>query len=174
MAKANVHRRLGGFHQQQQWPYTSNACPAPVQAAKIPCDDNTIQEMINMMDMNRDGVIGWDEFEVFMTEEFAAGKQLLSGEYLLPSGLAINFGVMIGKLKRDKLMGDVQVGEGMGRLLRAVGHAGGMSQCTVVRVGLCWCEHVNCRRERDKPTLSTVPHMRLPAGDYAVTSARNA
>lgn len=81
---------------------------AALKAAKIPCDDNTIQEMINMMDMNRDGVIGWDEFEVFMTEEFAAGKQLLSGEYLLPSGLAINFGVMIGKLKRDKLMGDVQ------------------------------------------------------------------
>lgn len=49
--------------------------------------------------------------QVFITEEFAAGKSLLSGEYLLPSGLAINFGVMIGKLKRDQLMGDVmQVG----------------------------------------------------------------
>ncbi len=44
---------------------------------------------------------------MFMTEEFAAGKNLLSGEYLLPSGLSINFGVMIGKLKRDKLLGDV-------------------------------------------------------------------
>lgn len=38
------------------------------------------------MDRNEDGVIGWDEFEVFMTEEFAAGKNLLSGEYVLPSG----------------------------------------------------------------------------------------
>ncbi|GFR39719.1 hypothetical protein Agub_g200 [Astrephomene gubernaculifera] len=80
---------------------------AALKAAKIPCDDATITEMIEMMDMNRDGVIDWDEFEVFMTEEFAAGKNLLSGEYLLPSGLAINFGVMIGKLKRDKLLGDV-------------------------------------------------------------------
>ncbi|KAG2448440.1 hypothetical protein HYH02_006332 [Chlamydomonas schloesseri] len=80
---------------------------AALKAAQIPCDDDTIEEMINLMDMNRDGVIGWDEFEVFMTEEFAAGKSLLSGEYLLPSGLALNFGVMIGKLKRDKLLGDV-------------------------------------------------------------------
>lgn len=80
---------------------------AALKAAQIPCDDDTIREMIKMMDMNNDGVIGWDEFEVFMTEEFAAGKNLLSGEYLLPSGLSINFGVMIGKLKRDKLLGDV-------------------------------------------------------------------
>ncbi|KXZ55154.1 hypothetical protein GPECTOR_3g302 [Gonium pectorale] len=80
---------------------------AALKAAQIPCDDATISEMIAMMDMNRDGVIGWDEFEVFMTEEFAAGKSLLSGEYLLPSGLSINFGVMIGKLKRDRLLGDV-------------------------------------------------------------------
>lgn len=42
--------------------------------------------MILLMDRNEDGVIGWDEFEVFMTEEFAAGKNLLSGEYVLPSG----------------------------------------------------------------------------------------
>lgn len=57
-----------------------------VQAARIPCDDATINEMILLMDRNADGVIGWDEFEVFMTEEFAAGKNLLSGEYVLPSG----------------------------------------------------------------------------------------
>ena len=35
-----------------------------MQAAQIPCDDDTIREMIKMMDMNNDGVIGWDEFEV--------------------------------------------------------------------------------------------------------------
>lgn len=59
------------------------------------------------MDINKDGVIGWDEFEVFMTEEFTAGKSLLSGEYLLPSGTSLNFGVMIGKLKRNKLLRDI-------------------------------------------------------------------
>ncbi|PNH08704.1 hypothetical protein TSOC_004735 [Tetrabaena socialis] len=80
---------------------------AALKTAHIPCDDATITELIELMDMNQDGVIGWDEFEVFMTQEFAAGKNLLSGEYLLPSGLAINFGVMIGKLKRNKLLSDV-------------------------------------------------------------------
>jgi hypothetical protein len=48
---------------------------AASQAAQIPCDDALIHEMINLMDMNRDGVIGWDEFEVFLTEEFAAGAR---------------------------------------------------------------------------------------------------
>lgn len=36
--------------------------------------------------MCRDGCIGWNEFEAFMMDEFAAGKHLLSGEYVLPSG----------------------------------------------------------------------------------------
>ena len=43
--------------------------------------------------------------------EFSAGKNLLSGEYVLPSGVAIPFGAMISKLKREKLVGDLmQVG----------------------------------------------------------------
>ncbi|GIL85191.1 hypothetical protein Vretifemale_13778 [Volvox reticuliferus] len=63
--------------------------------------------MISLMDVNKDGVIDWEEFEVFMTEEFAAGKSLLSGEYLLPSGTSLNFGVMIGKLKRNRLLHDI-------------------------------------------------------------------
>eukprot|EP00201_Polytomella_parva_P012698 CAMPEP_0175059024 /NCGR_PEP_ID=MMETSP0052_2-20121109/12193_1 /TAXON_ID=51329 ORGANISM="Polytomella parva, Strain SAG 63-3" /NCGR_SAMPLE_ID=MMETSP0052_2 /ASSEMBLY_ACC=CAM_ASM_000194 /LENGTH=323 /DNA_ID=CAMNT_0016324509 /DNA_START=32 /DNA_END=1000 /DNA_ORIENTATION=- len=84
---------------------------AALKAAQIPCDDQTIQEMIHLMDFNGDGVIGWEEFEVFMTEEFSAGKNLLSGEYVLPSGLALNFGVMIGKLKRDKLIQEVMEDE---------------------------------------------------------------
>ncbi|EFJ40760.1 hypothetical protein VOLCADRAFT_119867 [Volvox carteri f. nagariensis] len=78
-----------------------------LKAAQIPCDDATISEMINLMDVNKDGVIDWEEFEVFMTEEIAAGKSLLSGEYLLPSGTSLNFGVMIGKLKRNKLLRDI-------------------------------------------------------------------
>lgn len=56
------------------------------QAAQIPCSSDSITEMIKLMDANRDGCIGWDEFESFMMEEFACGKRLLSGEYVLPSG----------------------------------------------------------------------------------------
>lgn len=39
--------------------------------------------------------------------EFAGGKNLLSGEYVLPSGTALPFGAMISKLKRDRLVGDL-------------------------------------------------------------------
>lgn len=39
-----------------------------------------------LQDANHDGCIGWGEFEAFMMDEFAAGKHLLSGEYVLPSG----------------------------------------------------------------------------------------
>lgn len=42
--------------------------------------------MIKLMDANCDGCISWDEFEKFMMNEFAAGQQLLSGEFVLPSG----------------------------------------------------------------------------------------
>lgn len=63
-------------------------CPATnmhykhaTQAAGIPCDDQTILEMIRLMDINSDGEISWVEFENFMCNEFASGKTLLSGEY---------------------------------------------------------------------------------------------
>jgi hypothetical protein len=39
-----------------------------------------------LQDANQDGCIDWGEFEAFMMDEFAAGKHLLSGEYVLPSG----------------------------------------------------------------------------------------
>jgi hypothetical protein len=58
----------------------------PLQAARIPCDAESITEMIKLMDANCDGCISWDEFERFMMNEFAAGQQLLSGEFVLPSG----------------------------------------------------------------------------------------
>ncbi|KAL6757574.1 hypothetical protein V8C86DRAFT_2622690 [Haematococcus lacustris] len=83
---------------------------AALKAAKIPCNEATISEMIRMMDLNRDGVIGWEEFSSFMSAEFNNGKNLLTGEYILPSGTTLNFGVMIGKLKRDKLMQDILKG----------------------------------------------------------------
>ena len=39
------------------------------------------------------GCIGWDDFERFMKDEFSMGKQLLSGEYVLPSGARAGGGV---------------------------------------------------------------------------------
>lgn len=42
-----------------------------------------------------------------MSQEFAGGKNLLSGEYVLPSGTALPFGAMIAKLKRQKVMQEV-------------------------------------------------------------------
>ncbi len=52
-------------------------------------------------------MISWKEFETFFMYEFAAGKNLLSGEYVLPSGTALPLGAMIAKLKRAKLMSDL-------------------------------------------------------------------
>lgn len=43
-------------------------------------------------------------------QEFAAGKRLLSGEYILPSGQSLPFGAMISKLKRAQMLGDVMAG----------------------------------------------------------------
>jgi len=38
------------------------------QAAQIPCDAGSINEMIKLMDANKDGSIGWGEFESFMMQ----------------------------------------------------------------------------------------------------------
>ncbi|KAG2435402.1 hypothetical protein HXX76_007474 [Chlamydomonas incerta] len=78
-----------------------------LKAARVPCDDATIKTLIGLMDINKDGVIGWEEFQMFMTEEFVAGKSLLGGEYLLPTGVALPFGAMVDKLSRDRLMQEV-------------------------------------------------------------------
>ena len=65
---------------------TSLCCPWCCQTAQLPVDSKHISEMIRLIDANRDGCIGWDEFEGFMSEEISKGKNLLSGEYVLPSG----------------------------------------------------------------------------------------
>ncbi len=98
-----------------QHAHSSSTSTAALQAACIPCDAAGITEMIKLIDNDKDGCISWLEFETFMMAELAAGKHLLSGEYVLPSGLALPFGVMINKLKRDRMMGDImEVGEGRG------------------------------------------------------------
>ncbi|KAF5839139.1 hypothetical protein DUNSADRAFT_1452 [Dunaliella salina] len=81
-----------------------------LKAAGIPCDDRTILEMIKLMDLNSDGEISWPEFENFMSNEFASGKTLLSGEYVLPSGTSLPFGAMITKMKRNRMIEDIMEG----------------------------------------------------------------
>lgn len=58
-------------------------------SANVPVSRDNIKEMIQLMDNgggdddndeNGDGEISWREFEVFFMYEFAAGKNLLSGE----------------------------------------------------------------------------------------------
>lgn len=36
-----------------------------MQASKVPVSACNIEEMINLMDMDKDGLISWKEFEVF-------------------------------------------------------------------------------------------------------------
>eukprot|EP00198_Chlamydomonas_reinhardtii_P007476 XP_001696813.1 predicted protein [Chlamydomonas reinhardtii] len=81
-----------------------------LQASDVPVKPENIDEMIVLMDLDRDGVISWKEFVTFFMYEFAAGKNLLSGEYVLPSGVALPFGAMIAKLKRDRLVADLMEG----------------------------------------------------------------
>ncbi|GIM06750.1 hypothetical protein Vretimale_11004, partial [Volvox reticuliferus] len=81
-----------------------------LRASKVPVSSDNINEMIELMDMDGDGAINWKEFETFFMYEFAAGKNLLSGEYVLPSGVALPFGAMIAKLKRNKLLTDLTQG----------------------------------------------------------------
>jgi len=49
----------------------------------------------------------WEEFEGYLSEDLAAGKTLLSGEYVLPSGTALPFGAMLTKLRRERLLQDI-------------------------------------------------------------------
>ncbi|KAG2431453.1 hypothetical protein HXX76_009468 [Chlamydomonas incerta] len=81
-----------------------------LQASDVPVKPENIDEMIVLMDLDGDGVISWKEFVTFFMYEFAAGKNLLSGEYVLPSGVALPFGAMIAKLKRDRLVADLMEG----------------------------------------------------------------
>lgn len=62
------------------------ACPPPrvtAQAAQMPADAHSIDEMIRLMDANKDGCIGWDEFQAFMTEVRCRCSQPRKGGGLL-------------------------------------------------------------------------------------------
>ncbi len=99
------------------------------QAAQIPCDTASITEMIQLMDRSKRGCIAWHDFECFMMAEFASGKSLLSGEYMLPSGVALPFGAMIAQLRRNRILNDVmQVRRSKSRAWEICAHVATSSQ----------------------------------------------
>lgn len=63
-----------------------------------------VQEMIRLIDLDRDGKIAWREFHHFLCNEVALGKDVLGSQYVLPSGLTLPLGPMILKLRRKRMM----------------------------------------------------------------------
>lgn len=62
------------------------------------------------MDFDGDNEIGWQDFKVFMANEIAEGRNPMSGDYVLPSGLCLPLGNMIQQLTRAKVMREVMDG----------------------------------------------------------------
>ena len=63
-----------------------------VQLCKVPCDTGSVAAMAAAMRTGphrwSDDTISWDDFRAYMAGEFAAGRNMLSGTYVLPSGQA--------------------------------------------------------------------------------------
>lgn len=54
--------------------------------------------------------IYWEDFKAFMTGEFTAGKNMLKGDYVLPGGQQLPFGLIIKRLKRHMLLSKIMAG----------------------------------------------------------------
>ncbi|PNH10172.1 hypothetical protein TSOC_003114 [Tetrabaena socialis] len=83
---------------------------AALQAAGVPCGESDVLELVRLIDVNHDGSVTWGEFQTFLLKEFAAGKNLINGDYMLPSGKRLPFGAMIARLKRQRVLEDVMKG----------------------------------------------------------------
>jgi hypothetical protein len=59
---------------------------------------------------SRSNDILWDDFKCYMAGEFAAGRNMLNGNYILPTGQALPFGLTIKRMKRHRLMSKVLAG----------------------------------------------------------------
>jgi hypothetical protein len=55
--------------------------------------------------------IYWEDFFNFMTSEFIAGKNLISGDYVLPGGQSLPFGLIIKRLQRYHLLSKILAGK---------------------------------------------------------------
>ena len=83
-----------------------------VQLCKVPCDAGSVQAMVVAMTRasSRRGAIGWADFRAYLAAEFAAGRNLLVGSYVLPTGQPLPFGLTIKRLKRHRLLRSVMAG----------------------------------------------------------------
>ncbi|PNH11764.1 Centrin-1 [Tetrabaena socialis] len=79
-----------------------------LKASGIPASASAILEIIKLFDFDKDGEIAWREFHHFLCYEVMADKDPLGAEYVLPSGLALPIGSMIGAIRRRKLLSDVE------------------------------------------------------------------
>ena len=59
---------------------------------------------------SRRSAIGWADFRAYLAAEFAAGRNLLAGSYVLPTGQPLPFGLTIKRLKRHRLLRSVMAG----------------------------------------------------------------
>lgn len=78
----------------------------------MPCDKASIQAMVTAIthDGRHGAEIFWEDFKAFMTGEFTAGKNMLKGEYVLPGGQHLPFGLIIKRLKRHMLLSQIMAG----------------------------------------------------------------
>ncbi|GLI60207.1 hypothetical protein VaNZ11_002278, partial [Volvox africanus] len=81
-----------------------------LQAAGVPCSESDVVELVSTIDVNRDGAVSLTEFLSFLLKELGAGKNLTTGDYLLPSGGQLPFAAMIARLKRLRVLDDVMKG----------------------------------------------------------------
>lgn len=78
----------------------------------MPCDKASIQAMVTAIthDGRHGAEIFWEDFKAFMTGEFTAGKNMLKGDYVLPGGQQLPFGLIIKRLKRHMLLSRIMAG----------------------------------------------------------------
>ena len=72
-----------------------------LQICGIPTAPGAIEAMCTAISSNARGRdINWIDFKCYMAGEFTAGRNMLSGDYVLPTGQALPFGLTIKRLKR--------------------------------------------------------------------------
>ncbi|KAG2425032.1 hypothetical protein HYH02_015083 [Chlamydomonas schloesseri] len=144
---------------------------AALQASRIAFAAEDVDEMIKLMDVDGDGVINWREFEAFFMYEFAAGKSLLSGDYVLPSGTSLPLGAMISRLRRERLLRDLMRGGSSRAKWRAVAEDPllledelGMMAAVELAMEEMKDPNVSKQRERAAAALQKLPpHLRSAA-----------
>lgn len=76
-----------------------NNC-AELQEAGIPHTRQSVEELFSLVDIDGSGIMEWSEFETFVANEIQEGRDLMEGEFVLPSGAGIQFAAMVDVLRR--------------------------------------------------------------------------